>query len=64
MANSSEYVEIECSRERETDAAVLIVVDGEEVWLPLSQIESMHFDARNEGTVRVASWLARKKGLI
>lgn len=37
-------VTIECRRVRETDNAVLIDMDGEDVLLPISQVEEMHFD--------------------
>ena len=56
-------VTVECKRERETDAAVLIVVDDEQVWIPLSQVESMHFDGRGNGTIVISDWIANQKGL-
>lgn len=57
-------VTVECRRERETDAAVLIVVDDETpVWIPLSQVESMHFDGRGNGTIVISDWIATQKGL-
>ena len=56
-------VTVECVRKRETDNAVLIEVDGEGVWIPLSQVESMHFDARGSGTIVISDWIAGQKGL-
>lgn len=51
-------------RERETDAAVLVVdEDGESIWFPLSQVESMHFDRNGAGHIVVSDWIARQKGL-
>ena len=46
-----------------TDAAVLIVCGGEEIWLPLSQI---YFDGERGDTnvsVSLPEWLADEKGL-
>lgn len=56
-------VTVECVRKHETDNAVLIDVDGEEVWLPLSQVESMHFDGKGSGTIVISNWIAQQKGL-
>lgn len=55
---------IDCMRERETDDAVLITDgDGESIWFPLSQVESMHFDKNERGHIVVTDWIARQKGL-
>jgi hypothetical protein len=56
-------VTVECTRKHETDNAVLIVVDGEDVWIPLSQVDSMHFDGRGDGSIVVSDWIAKQKGL-
>jgi hypothetical protein len=56
-------VTVECVRKHETDNAVLIDVDGEDVWIPLSQVESMHFDARGDGSIVISDWIAQQKGL-
>jgi len=44
MTSSSETFSLPCEFIRETDAAVLVVAEttGEEIWIPLSQIEEMH----------------------
>lgn len=57
---------LHCTRKRETDAAVLVVDSdsGEELWLPLSQVESMHFDKNENGTIVVTDWIAAAKGLV
>jgi hypothetical protein len=49
----------------ETDSAILVECDGEEVWLPLSQIE-WDGDAERGDTITVSmpEWLAEDKGLI
>lgn len=54
-----------CERVRETDNAVLIVdhASGEEIWIPLSQVEEMHFDKNEVGTIVMTEWIAREKGL-
>ncbi len=61
-----EIYEFECRREHETDDAVLVTdsATGEQLWFPLSQVESMHFDAREQGTIVVTAWIAKQKGLI
>lgn len=56
-------VSVECQRKRETDNAVLICVDDEEVWIPLSQVDSMHFDGRGSGYIVISDWIAAQKGL-
>lgn len=55
----------QCKRKRETANAVLVVdvESGEEVWLPFSQIESMHFDKSEQGEIVISDWLAKTKGL-
>jgi hypothetical protein len=50
---------------RESDAAVLVVLpEGDEVWLPKSQIDSM--DKRNADgvTIVMSAWIAKQKGLL
>ena len=57
-------VEVNCTFLRETDAAVLIEVDGDEHWIPLSQVESMHKSSDGDGCILVSHWIADQKGLI
>lgn len=49
----------------ETDSAILVrTEEGEEVWLPLSQVESIHRSTHKGGDwLVVKRWLAEKKGL-
>lgn len=55
--------EFSCKKLAETDSAIK-VYDGEnEHWIPLSQIEEMHFNRKGEGTMVVSDWIAEKKGL-
>ena len=53
---------------RSTDAAILVEdPDGDEVWLPKSQIEWPEEALAERGdtiTVTMPEWLAEKKGLI
>ncbi len=49
----------------ETDSAILVEYDGEEVWLPLSQIEWDGDAEKGDSiTVTMPEWLAEEKGLI
>lgn len=59
----SRYVEVEYEDFlRETDAAGLFVIDGEEVWIPWSQVEDgQTFDRGIEGTVSLTRWIAEQK---
>lgn len=64
--------ELACLFRAETDSACLIVdpASGEEIWIPLSQVEERHGqrDASGrfygEGTIKMSDWIARKKGLL
>lgn len=51
---------------RETDAAYLFDIDGEEVWLPKSQVKARKRNLDLTGFVRieVPRWLAAKNGLV
>lgn len=57
--------ELACHFERETDSAVLVTDadSGERIWFPLSQIESMHRDKNDNGSIIVSDWIAAQKGL-
>lgn len=50
----------------ETEAAILCVVDGKEVWIPKSQIDdsSEVKEDGDEGTLVVSEWIAEQKDLI
>lgn len=47
----------------ETDLAILVLCDEEEIWLPKSQLEEWP-DIGEEGTVIMTEWIAEEKGLI
>jgi hypothetical protein len=55
------------SVKRITDKAILFVVDGEDVWIPVSQIAPSDRDQYEEGdtdgSVSVSEWFANQKGL-
>ncbi len=52
----------------ETDKALLVKIDGQELWVPQSQIkdESEVFDGRDNsfGLLVVSTWFAKQKGWI
>lgn len=64
--------ELACRFLRETDAACLIVDpgSGEEIWIPLSQVDERHGKQdrdgcfTGEGTIIMSDWIAQKKGLL
>ena len=45
--------------DRETDKACLLVVDGQPIWMPKSQI----LGAVAVGEVEITKWIAEQKGL-
>jgi hypothetical protein len=51
---------------RETEKALLVGVEGEEVWLPKSQIDddSEVYKDNTEGVLVIPLWLAEKHGLV
>lgn len=53
---------------KETDAALLCVIEGEEHWIPKSQVsdDSEVFDDQDnaEGTLVVSEWIAKQRGLV
>ena len=60
------WIHLDCERiEKITDKAMLAVIDGEEVWLPLSQIaDSDDYEEGDEDlTLSVTEWIAEQKGL-
>ena len=47
-----------------TDSAVLCEIDGDEYWLPWSQISDAEIaDKGDSGTIVIPRWLAEKHGL-
>lgn len=63
---ASNWIHLEVEKiVRETDAAFSLRVDGEDYWIPKSQISDPEdFEAGDENvTVSVTEWIARQKGL-
>lgn len=51
----------------ETEKALLVrLEDGQEVWLPLSQISDAddYRQGDEDGTISVTEWIAKQKGLV
>ena len=50
---------------RETDLALLCDIEGEEHWIPKSQIhdDSEVYEDDTEGDLVISAWLAKQKGL-
>ena len=51
---------------RATDSALLVVIDGQQVWIPQSQIddESEVYAEGDEGELVVSEWIATQKDLV
>lgn len=49
----------------QTEKAILVEIEGEEHWIPQSQIDddSEVFSAGDEGTLVITEWIAEQKGL-
>lgn len=64
--SQSGYVHLEnCTVRRETDNALLVVYDGESLWLPKSQVaDAENYAAGDEDvTISMTEWIARQKGI-
>jgi len=50
---------------KETDKALLCEIEGEEMWIPKSQIQddSEVFAEGDEGDLIISEWIAKEKGL-
>jgi len=50
-----------------TEKAILFVIEGEDVWIPYSQISSEDRDSYaagdGEGSASITEWIAEQKGL-
>lgn len=66
MRRDHETYTFACHRKFEGPNAVLLLdhATGEEIWIPLSQVDEMHFDPDGNGEVVMTAWIAKKKGLI
>lgn len=62
----SQWVHLEdCTVKKVTERAMLIEYDGNDVWLPLSQVsEAEQYEEGDEGiTISVTEFIAREKGI-
>lgn len=68
MAGWGQYVtiaDVECRKV--TDTSMLVIVEDEEYWLPLSQIDEEGSEIRKKGDIgelRCTAWIAAIKGII
>jgi len=60
------YVEFEASCTAATDRALLLDLEGEEVWVPRSQVrnDSDIESAGDAGCVYITTWFAKKENLV
>lgn len=51
---------------RESEKAVLVRIEGEELWIPKSQIrdDSEVYQKDDEGFLVMSEWIAEQKGLL
>lgn len=64
--SQSGYVHLDVEKVvRQTDSAFLLVIDGEDYWIPKSQIADPEtYEPGDENvTVSVTEWIAKQKGL-
>ncbi len=52
--------------EKETDAAILVEVDGVQHWIPKSQIseDSEVYEEGQTGELVITEWIATEKGIV
>jgi hypothetical protein len=67
MADKTVTIEnVKCKKE--TDRALLCIIEGEEVWIPKSQLDDdseVFNDGNNaEGKLVITEWIATQKGLV
>ena len=64
MAKAEELFRIEAFILRHTPKAVLIKYEGEEIWLPRSQlVDDEELPQEGQAEVRMTAWIAKEKGL-
>jgi hypothetical protein len=64
--DAGEKFKAEATPVKETDKALLVEVEGEEVWLPKTQIDDdseVYSMKAGAGMLVIPMWLAREKGL-
>lgn len=55
-----EQVEFACEIKKDTGKALLISMDGRDIWVPMSQV---HYYNMQLGKIRVTPWVAKEKNL-
>lgn len=67
MTRSTESVWVDFDEKKTiTDDAILFDFDGEEIWIPRSQILDEDFDddgSKKHGSIEIPEWLAEDRGL-
>jgi hypothetical protein len=68
MRDDDKTVDVEVERIiTETEKALLVVIDGAEVWMPKNQIhdDSECYSLKSgPGTMTITRWIAEQKGLL
>lgn len=64
--NKATFPDCRAIKESKSGEALLVAVDGKEVWIPQSQIDddSEVFEVGNRGELVVSQWIAEQKGLV
>jgi len=64
MSATAEFEDVNCIKE--TEKALLVEIEGEEVWVPKSVVhdDSEVYAEDDQGTLVVKRWWAREKGLV
>jgi len=64
MAETVEFEDTHCIKD--TDDAILVVVDDRQVWIPQSQVDddSEVYEKGHSGTLVISEWIAIQKGLV
>lgn len=64
MAKAEEIFSIEANILRSSDKAVKIEVEGEEIWIPKSQMFDVEeLPETGNARVKMTAWIAKEKGL-
>lgn len=59
-----EFADVKCTAE--TPDAILVEIDGDEHWIPKSQVseDSEVYEEGGEGKLVITTWIATQKGLV
>lgn len=63
--NFRQTVSVDASCIAETDLAILVDIEGEEFWIPKSQVhdDSEVYQEGDEGLLVISKWIAEKEGI-